>query len=75
MSRLPAVKPQEAVRVVKKLGFVLDRQKGSHAVFIRETDRRRRVVIPMHNKDLKPGTLRGIISDLGISPEEFVKQL
>jgi predicted RNA binding protein YcfA (HicA-like mRNA interferase family) len=30
----------------------------------------------MHaGRDLKAGTLRGIISDLGITPEEFIKLL
>jgi predicted RNA binding protein YcfA (HicA-like mRNA interferase family) len=30
----------------------------------------------MHGtKDLKPGTLRGIINDMGISVDEFVKLL
>lgn len=74
MSRLPAVKPREAVRVAERSGFVFDRQKGSHAVYLRVRDRRR-AVIPMHNKDLKPGTLRGIIDDLGLTPDEFIELL
>jgi predicted RNA binding protein YcfA (HicA-like mRNA interferase family) len=75
MSKLPAVRARDAVRIAQSLGFVLDRQRGSHAVFYRASDRKR-VVIPMHaGHDLKPGTLRGIIGDLGITPEEFVKLL
>jgi predicted RNA binding protein YcfA (HicA-like mRNA interferase family) len=74
VSRLPSVKPREAARVAEKIGFVLDRQKGSHAIYYRTTDRRR-VVIPMHSKDLKPGTLRGIIADMGLSNEEFIEKL
>jgi predicted RNA binding protein YcfA (HicA-like mRNA interferase family) len=30
--RLPAVEANDLVRVARKLGFILDRQKGSHAV-------------------------------------------
>jgi predicted RNA binding protein YcfA (HicA-like mRNA interferase family) len=71
MSKLPAVRPRDLARVARKLGFVLDRQKGSHAVYFRAADRRR-AVIPMHNQDLKPDTLHGLIRDLGISPEELV---
>jgi hypothetical protein len=26
----------------------------------------------MHNRDLKPGTLHGLLRDIGISPEELV---
>lgn len=72
MSRLPAIKSKQLVRVVQRLGFIFDRQKGSHAVYYRERDRRR-VVIPMHNKDLKPGTVRGIIADMGLTVEEILK--
>ena len=72
MPKLPPSRPEHLIRVARKLGFVKDRQKGSHAVYRRESDRRQ-VVIPMHKGDLKIGTLRGIISDLGISIEEFLK--
>jgi len=74
MSRLPAVRPTELARVARRLGFVFDRQKGSHAVYYRATDRRR-VVIPMHSRDLKPGTLHGLLDDLGISTEQLADLL
>ena len=73
MSRPPVVTAREVAAVAERLGFVLDRQRGSHAVYLRASDKRR-IVIPMHKgKDLKPGTLRGIIGDLGISVEEFAR--
>jgi predicted RNA binding protein YcfA (HicA-like mRNA interferase family) len=57
--------------VAERLGFVLDRQRGSHAVYYRASDGAR-VVIPMRSgRDLKPKTLLGILSDLGITPEYF----
>ena len=72
MSKLPVVRAREVVRVAESLGFVLDRQRGSHAIYAD----RRRVVIPVHGAaDLKPGTLRGIISDLGLTTEQFAKFL
>jgi predicted RNA binding protein YcfA (HicA-like mRNA interferase family) len=72
---LPQVKAKELVRVANKLGFILDRQKGSHAIFLRVGDRAR-VVIPMHSgRDLKPKTLRGIIDDLRITPDQFKELL
>ncbi len=75
MPKLPAVRAREVVRVAEATGFVLDRQRGSHAVYYRVSDRRR-VVIPMHGtSDLKPGTLRAIITDLGMSLNEFVNRL
>jgi predicted RNA binding protein YcfA (HicA-like mRNA interferase family) len=74
MSKLPAVRPADLARVARHLGFVLDRQKGSHAIYFRANDRRR-LTIPMHNRDLKVGTLHGLLRDMGISREEFVSLL
>jgi len=69
------VRAREVARVAERVGFVFDRQRGSHAVYYRASDGRR-VVIPMHgSKDLKPGTLRGIIMDMGLTPEQFLEQL
>jgi predicted RNA binding protein YcfA (HicA-like mRNA interferase family) len=59
----------------KSIGFVFDRQRGSHAVYYRAADKRR-VVIPIHgSKDLKLGTLRGIINDMGLTIDEFTAKL
>jgi len=75
MSKPPAVRDRQVVRVAESIGFLLDRQRGSHAIYYRESDRRR-VVIPIHaGKDLKPGTLRGIIADMGLTMDEFIKLL
>jgi predicted RNA binding protein YcfA (HicA-like mRNA interferase family) len=74
MSKLPAVRPVDFARVAKRLGFVLDRQKGSYAIYFRPADRLR-VVIPMHNKDLKTGTLHGLIEDPGLTRDEFIALL
>ena len=75
MPKLPSIRPREVVRVAEAIGFVFDRQRGSHAVYYRASDQRR-LVIPMHGaKDLKPGTLRGLISDMGLTVEEFSGRL
>ena len=55
---LPSVRPEEVARVAQRLGFVLDRQRGNHAVYFRPSDKRR-IVIPMHSRDLKQGTRCG----------------
>jgi predicted RNA binding protein YcfA (HicA-like mRNA interferase family) len=75
MAKLPSVRARDVVRVAESIGFILDRQRGSHAVYLRESDHRR-VVIPIHGaKDLKPGTLRGIITDMGLTVDELVARL
>ena len=44
-------------------------------MYIRESDNRR-VVIPMHKgKDIRVGLLRSLISDMGITTEEFLEHL
>ena len=75
MPKPPAIRAREVVRVAESIGFIFDRQRGSHAVYYRAIDKRR-VAIPMHGtKDLKPGTLRAIINDMGMSIEEFIGKL
>ncbi len=75
MTKLPTVGSREVIQVAIQLGFEFDRQKGSHAVYIRRRDRRR-LVVPVHKgRDLKPGTLRGLIEDMGLSVEEFTRFL
>ena len=69
--RLPVVEGKDLARVARKLGFVLDRQKGSHAVYLRTADHAR-IVIPMHSgRSIRPGTLSGILEDLGISADQL----
>ncbi len=35
MSKLPSVSAREVIRVAEKLGFAFDRQRSSHAVYLR----------------------------------------
>ena len=68
---LPYVTGKQVERVARKAGFQFDRQKGSHTVYLRESDGRR-IVIPLHaGKTLKPKTLVGIIGDMGLTVDEF----
>jgi predicted RNA binding protein YcfA (HicA-like mRNA interferase family) len=74
MSNLPSVKAKEFIKVIEKLGFYLDCQKGSHAIY--KNIHGQRVVVPVHpGKDLKQGTLMGMIQDIGIDKETFFKKL
>jgi predicted RNA binding protein YcfA (HicA-like mRNA interferase family) len=72
--RIPSLAAKDIIFVLKKLGFVEDRQKGSHKVFIRAADQRA-VVVPWHSGDLKQGTIRSIIKKAGLSVEEFLRHL
>ena len=73
--KLPSLTGKELVRVALKAGFVFRRQSGSHAVYVRDSDKAR-IVIPIHaGKTLKPKTLHGIIRDMKLTTEDFAKQL
>jgi predicted RNA binding protein YcfA (HicA-like mRNA interferase family) len=74
MSNFPCVKAKEFIKIIEKLGFYFDRQKGSHIIY--KNNNGLRVVVPFHaGKDLKPGTLMGLIQDIGIDKETFFKLL
>ncbi len=75
MTKPSSIRAREVVRVAQSVGFVFDRQRGSHALYYRAADNRR-VIIPMHGSaDLKPGTLRGITSDMEMTIEEFTARI
>ncbi len=74
MSNFPSVKAKEFIKVIEKLDFYFDRQKGSHAIY--KNINGQRVVVPIHSgKDLKQGTLMGMIQDIGIDKETFFEML
>jgi len=65
------VNGEQAVRALKRLGFVVHRQTGSHIILRREGPT---VVVPQH-RPIKPGTLKGLIEQAGITVQQFVDQL
>lgn len=72
--RLPVVKPRELVSTLEKAGWYVHRQRGSHLV-MHKAGSPNIIVIPVHGHDLPGGTLRGILSDAGLSVREFVELL
>jgi predicted RNA binding protein YcfA (HicA-like mRNA interferase family) len=70
MSTTPAFTSKELIRVLTERGFVLDRQKGSHAIY-KLPDGTRRAVVPMHNRDIPKGTFHSILKQAGIRKEEL----
>lgn len=72
MPKLPIIKPSELLRALRKLGFYDHHQVGSH-LQLKHSDGRR-ITVPVHKgKDIRSGTLRGIIKDLDITVEEFIE--
>jgi len=73
MSKLPRVSGAETVAALKKLGFYVRRQHGSH-IILRRDNPFAQTVVPNH-PELDTGTLRAIIRQIGISVEEFIRLL
>ena len=65
------VSGNDAAKVLLRGGFTDVRQTGSHRVLRSGS---RTVVVPMH-KPIKPGTLKGLIEQAGLSVEEFLALL
>jgi len=72
MPKLPRLTARKTVAALKRGGFYLHHQKGSH-VHLRHPDKPHlRVVVPYHNRDLAPKTLRSIISQAELTVEQFI---
>jgi predicted RNA binding protein YcfA (HicA-like mRNA interferase family) len=71
--RLPVVRAAEIIAALQKAGWTVHRQRGSHLA-LRKTGQQL-VIVPTHTGDMPKGTLRGIISDAGLSVEQFVSLL
>lgn len=74
MSRPPVCRAREALAALRRAGFVLDRQTGSHAILYKP-GHPNPITLPMHSGDMKPGTLRRIIKDAGLTLDEFRRLL
>jgi predicted RNA binding protein YcfA (HicA-like mRNA interferase family) len=71
MPKLPHVSGKEAVKALERLGFAQVRQKGSHLILRRGPTG---CVVPLH-REIKVGTLSGILKQAGVTAEEFVGAL
>lgn len=70
---MPSITPKEMLKFLKSKGFYISRQSGSHMVLHNSSDKTKRVTLPIHNKDLKPGTLSAILKQAGIDKKELFK--
>jgi predicted RNA binding protein YcfA (HicA-like mRNA interferase family) len=74
LTRLPILSGREVVKALKKDGYDLDRQRGSHLVLRASRPPYRRIVVPDH-REVARGTLRAIIRQAGLTVEGFLELL
>jgi len=70
--KLPSFNACQVISILKRHGFALDRQSGSHAVFIHSDGRR--TTVPIHGKrDLGKGILHQIMKDAELTLDDMMK--
>ena len=75
MPKLSRIFSKKAIKALEKLGFQQIRQTGSHVVMKKITsDGQISCVVPIH-RELKVGTLSGILRQAKVTPEEFIDNL
>ncbi len=72
MGRLAGFRYRDIVAKLRQLGFQFSRQAaGSHEIWFNPLTQRS-TTIPNHPGDLPEGTLRAILKQAGISPDDFL---
>jgi predicted RNA binding protein YcfA (HicA-like mRNA interferase family) len=67
---IPVLKPREVISILRRLGFVEQRHRGSHKQF-RHADGRI-TTVPVHaGRDISPFLLRKIARDIRVDIEVF----
>ena len=75
MPKLPRISSKQAIKTLESLGFNKTRQTGSHVIMKKATPNGQiGCVVPIH-KELKVGTLSGILKQARVSPEDFIDHL
>jgi predicted RNA binding protein YcfA (HicA-like mRNA interferase family) len=75
MSKLGRLSGEEVIRLLLQMGFSRVRQRGSHVILKKQTPEGVvGCVVPLH-RELAVGTLRGILRQAKVNPEDFLKVL
>ena len=69
MPKLPVLSGRDMIDILKSLGFVVVRQKGSHVSLQKG---QYKTVIPLHD-DLAKGTILGILKQCGLSKDDIIR--
>lgn len=71
MGRLSGFRYRDIVRILKKFGFEFHRQaSGSHEIWFNPVSNRF-TTVPNHPGDMPEGTLRAILKQADINPDDF----
>ncbi len=76
MSKLPRLSGEDVIKILTKhFRFQVSRQRGSHVTLVKFEGKRKIVtVVPLH-KELKPGTLLGVLKLAEIDKKDFLSKI
>lgn len=73
MPKLIPISARKLIKIIKILGFIEIRSKGSHHFFLNPNSKKT-TTIPVHSgEDISTGTLKSILHDINISMDEYEK--
>lgn len=74
--KLLSLTSNEVERILKRSGFYLSRIKGSHQQFVGHVrDQKRRVTVISNQKQFTPKTLASMISQSGLTEDEWLASI
>ena len=74
MPKITPIDPYKLIKLLNKLGFKPIRQRGSHVILVNEEGIK--IVVPVHpGRKIKPGLIRIILSEIGLTREKYFKLL
>jgi predicted RNA binding protein YcfA (HicA-like mRNA interferase family) len=75
VTRYSILSAKEIINTLKRTGFVIIKQKGSHVKLNRYKNSRKITTIVPYHKTVMPGTLKGILELAEVTLEEFLENL
>lgn len=69
MIKLPVVSAKELIKVLSKLGYYIDNQKGSHIILAHPCGR---TITVINQSELKKSMLKRILKDVKLTNKEFI---
>ena len=73
--KLPILPARKVIKALQSIGFQISRQSGSHIILIKYVDNKKLTVVVPRHQELAKGTLLSIISQSGLTKEEFLRLL
>ena len=71
--KLPILSSRKVIKALQSIGFQISRQSGSHIILVKIVDNKKLIVVVPNHDEIAKGTLLSIISQSGLTKEEFLK--